>query len=257
VFARRFAADQPIHLGLVVWVFARLPGLFGILKNACVLCLAPGNGEIDEKIATEDRYDYVGMPMTQTDPTEVKVSAPHNVGGISDFFRRNLLYVFILTLAILGVAYTNISHQPLVGYWELLAVMMGVVCVFTEWTKREDRHDQLQLMWTQALHWIAVLITMNIMLLTGVQRTLAWPATSLVLLMLLALGTFLAGLSLLSLPICFLGVALVLAVPAIAWLKQSALFLVLIAIFLIGLGIILLPGPWRRRASIPNKGELS
>jgi hypothetical protein len=187
--------------------------------------------------------------MTQTDPTPVAVGAPRGIGRVADFFRRHLPYVLILTLAILGVAYTNISHQPFVGYWEFLAVAMGAVCVFTEWTKREDRNDRLQLMWTQALHWIAVLITMNIMLMTGVQRTLAWPGTSLVLLMLLALGTFLAGLNLLSLPICFLGVALVLAVPAITWLKQSALFLVLIAVFLIGLGIIFLPRSWRGRAS--------
>lgn len=192
--------------------------------------------------------------MTQTDPTQVKVGAPRSIGRIADFFRRHLLYVLILTLAILGVAYTNISHQPLAGYWEFLAVATGAVCVFTEWTKREDRNDQLQLMWTQALHWIAVLITMNIMLLTGVQRTLAWPGTSLVLLTLLALGTFLAGLALLSLPICFLGVAMVLAVPAIAWLKQSALFLVLIIIFLFGLGIIFLPRSWRGLASTSRKG---
>lgn len=193
--------------------------------------------------------------MTQTDPTQVTVGAPRSIGRIANFFRRYLLYVLILTLAILGVAYANISHQPLVGYWEFLAVAMGAVCVFTEWTKRKDWNDQLQLMWTQALHWIAVLITMNIMLLTGVQRTLAWPATSLVLLMLLALGTFLAGLNLLSLPICFLGVALVLAVPAIAWLKQSALFLVLVVIFLIGLGIIFLPRQWRGRASTSREGS--
>ena len=41
---------------------------------------------------------------------------------------------------------------------------------------------------------------------------------------LLALGTFLAGVHLLSLQIGFLGVALALAVPAISWVKQSALF---------------------------------
>jgi hypothetical protein len=193
--------------------------------------------------------------MTQADPTQAQVDAPRRSGKIADFLRRHLLYFFILTLAIVGVAYTNISHQPLVGYWEFLAIMMGAVCVFTEWTKRDDRHARLQLLWMQALHWIAVLVTMNIMLLTGVQRTLAWPAMSLVLLMLLALGTFLAGLNLLSLPICFLGVALALAVPAIAWLKQSALFLVLIAIFLIGLGIAFVPRPWRKDVPTPRQGS--
>jgi hypothetical protein len=67
------------------------------------------------------------------------------------------------------------------------------------------------------------------------------PANSLVLLMLLALGTFLAGVNLLSLEICFLGLALALSVPAIAWLKQSALFLLLAAVLLIGLGITFWP----------------
>jgi len=60
-------------------------------------------------------------------------------------------------------------------------------------------------------------------------------------LMLLALGTFLAGVNLLSLQICFLGLAMAFAVPAIAWLKQSALFLVLAAVLLIGLGITFWP----------------
>jgi hypothetical protein len=64
------------------------------------------------------------------------------------------------------------------------------------------------------------------------------PATSLVLLMLLALGTFLAGVNLWSLPISFLGLLMAFAVPAIAWLKQSALFLVLAAMLFIGLGML-------------------
>jgi hypothetical protein len=70
----------------------------------------------------------------------------------------------------------------------------------------------------------AVLVVMNIMLLSGVQQFIPTPATSLVLLLLLALGTFLAGLNLSLLPICFLGAALAFAVPIISWLKLSVLF---------------------------------
>ncbi len=159
------------------------------------------------------------------------------------FFRRQLPFLAILTLAIAGVAYTNISRQPLVGYWEFLALAVGVVCVITEWTELEDKQARFRLMWTQALHWVAVLVAMNIMLLAGVQQLLPALATSLVLLILLALGTFLAGLGLQSLPICFLGLALALAVPAISWVKQSALFLILAAVFLIGIGMTF----WSRR----------
>jgi hypothetical protein len=97
-------------------------------------------------------------------------------------------------------------------------------------------------MWTQALHWAAVLVSMNIMVLSRVQSMFPAPAISLVLLTLLALGTFLAGVSFLSPQICFLGLAMALAVPAIAWLTQSFLFLVLIAVLLIGLGMAFWPG---------------
>jgi hypothetical protein len=36
----------------------------------------------------------------------------------ASFLRQQLPYIAVLTLAVLGVAYTNISHQPLAGYWE-------------------------------------------------------------------------------------------------------------------------------------------
>jgi hypothetical protein len=158
----------------------------------------------------------------------------HSAGRIS-LVRRQLPFLAILALAIGGVAYTNISQRPLVGYWEFLAIVIGLVCVVTQWSKLEDKQARFRLMWTQALHWLAVLVTMNIMLFSGVQQLLPTLATSLVLLILLALGTFLAGVSLLSLQICFLGLALALAVPAISWVKQSALFLLLAAVLSIGL----------------------
>jgi hypothetical protein len=153
------------------------------------------------------------------------------------FLWQQLPYIVALVLALAGVAYTNVSQQPLVGYWEFLALAIGVVCVITKWPETEGRDGKIRLIWTQALHWIAVLITMNIILVSGVQQLLPTPATGLVLLTLLALGTFLAGVSLLSLPIAFLGLAMVATVPAISWLKQSIFFFMLGAVLLIGLAI--------------------
>ena len=160
------------------------------------------------------------------------------------FLRRTLPFVALLVLAIVGVAYTNISQQPLAGYWEFLALVTGIVCVLTQWSSARDKQPRIRLIITQALHWVAILVTMNIVLLSGVQSMLPAPATGLVLLTLLALGTFLAGVNFLSLQICFLGVAMAVAVPAIAWFKQSALFLLLGAILVIGLVVAF----WPRRA---------
>jgi hypothetical protein len=176
--------------------------------------------------------------------------------GMTYFLWNQLPYVVALVFAIAGVAYTNASHQPLVGYWEFLALAIGVVCVISKWTEVDSKAARWQLVWTQALHWIAVLVTMNIMLVSGVQQLLPTPALSLVLLALLALGTFLAGVSLLSLQIAFLGVAMSIAVPAISWLKQSIIFFLLGAVLLIGLGITFWLR-WDRRPGLQPTGAKS
>jgi cytochrome b561 len=88
----------------------------------------------------------------------------------ASFLRRKLPYVAVLSLAIAGVAFTNMSHQPISGFWEFLAVAIGVVCVTTAWPNVHDRKARFRLIWTQALHWATFLVIMNIMLLPHVQR---------------------------------------------------------------------------------------
>jgi len=161
----------------------------------------------------------------------------HRHPVLVQFLRQQLPYVVTLVLAIAGVAYTNASNQPLVRYWEFLALAIGVVCVINKWPEIDGKEARWRLIWTQALHWVAVLIAMNIMLVSGVQQLLPTPATSLVLLILLALGTFLAGISLLLPQIAFLGLAMGLAVLALSWLQRSVIFFLLGAALLIGLGI--------------------
>jgi hypothetical protein len=180
----------------------------------------------------------VGRTESNFEEGEAVIADRSDLGS---FLRRQLPYVLLLGFAIVGVAYTNMAHQPLVGYWEFLAFATGAVCVVAEWPKLEGGQARLRLIWRQSVHWVAVLAAMNIMLLSGVQQFVPTPATSLVLLLLLALGTFLAGLNLSLLPICFLGLALALAVPVVSWLKQSILFLVLIAVFLVGVAVTLWP----------------
>lgn len=175
-------------------------------------------------------------PMSELDASSDPHTEDHSASKVS-LVRRQLPFLAILALAIGGVAYTNISQRPLVGYWEFLAIVMGLVCVVTQWSELEDKQARFRLMWTQALHWLAVLVTMNIMLFSGVQQLLPTLGTSLVLLILLALGTFLAGVHLRSVQVGFLGLALALAVPAISWVKQSALFLILAVVFIVGLAM--------------------
>ncbi len=177
--------------------------------------------------------------MSDPPYSHVTVEPPHP--GKGSYLRRKLPYIVVLLLTLFGVAYTSMAQQPFPFLWEALAIVVGVLCITTAWPAIPDRAGRLTLIWKQTAHWATILFAMNIVLLTGVQSMMTAPGTGLVILLLFAVGTFLAGLNT-SLQIAFLGFAMALAVPAIAWLKQSALLLFLIAAAIIGIGL----GLWRR-----------
>ena len=129
---------------------------------------------------------------------------------------------------------------PLYGYWEFLGLAIGVACIVIGWRKTEDKRARRQIVVTQCLHWTAFLIAMNILLLPSVNTFLNGPATGLALMLLLALGTFVAGVHV-SAEIAILGVVLALTVPAIAWLKQAALLLALAGLVVGALVVALRP----------------
>jgi hypothetical protein len=186
----------------------------------------------------------IGSPMT--DPTHFPESEPELEPHPDKFFSmaallRNLPYLAVLALAIFGVAYSNFSGRPINGYWEFLAIAMGLLCIFLGWPNAPDRETRLRLVWTQVAHWAAIIVAMNLVLLQGFQQLMPVQAAGLVLMMLLGLGTFLAGISLFSLRICFLGLAMALSIPAMTWLKQASLLLLLAAVAVSGLAIAFWP----------------
>lgn len=154
---------------------------------------------------------------------------------------HNLPYIAALALSIFGVAYSNFSGHTINGYWEFLAIAIGLVCVITAWPNAPDRQSRFRLIWTQAAHWITILVAMNLLLLQGFQLILTVQAAGLVLLLLLGVGAFLAGLHLMSLRICFLGFAMAMAIPAMTWLKQASLLLALAGVAIVGLAVAFWP----------------
>jgi hypothetical protein len=155
-----------------------------------------------------------------------------------NFWIRELPFSLVLILTLVGVAYTSFSKQPITGYWELLAPLIALVCVGAGWDNAVDASARFRLIATQVLHWLAFLVVMNMMLLTSVQRDFSASATGLAIFTLLTLGTFTAGVHVLSWQVCLLGLIMALGIPAIAWIENSALILVLIAGVILGIGIL-------------------
>jgi hypothetical protein len=146
------------------------------------------------------------------------------------FWLRELPYAAVWVLTIIGIAYTSFAKQALITYWELLAVVIGILCVITGWRYTETGRERVRLIGTQALHWLAILGAMNLVLLPTVQTMLNVDATGLAILMLLALGTFIAGVHTFDWQVSLLGLVMALCVPAIAWIERSALLVLLIIV---------------------------
>src|SRR5579862_6819249 len=176
--------------------------------------------------------------------TEVPQATPSSESHRASLWIRELPFTLVLILTIAGVAYTSFSKRPIVGYWEILAPIIGLLCVATGWQSAKGKAERLRLMATQALHWLAFLIVMNLLLLPSVQRDFNASATGVAVFTLLTLGTFTAGVHVFSWQVCLLGLIMALGIPVIAWIENSALLFVLVAAGVLG---ILAVFWWRRR----------
>jgi hypothetical protein len=91
---------------------------------------------------------------------------------------------------------------------------------------------------------------MNMLLLTSVQRIFNASTTGLAIFTLLALGTFTAGVHVLSWQVCLLGLVMALGIPAIAWIENSALIVMLIFGVAIGIAVVIWWHVHDRRARV-------
>ena len=71
---------------------------------------------------------------------------------------RDLPYVGVLILILLGIAYTSLTRQPIARYWELLVPVLAVVCVGAGWHAAPERAARMKLIATQMAHWLAFLV---------------------------------------------------------------------------------------------------
>jgi hypothetical protein len=146
------------------------------------------------------------------------------------FFVRELPYIILLTLAVIGVACTSVSPDASVGYWKILALVFAIVCIVSQWSRvPAGGGAKTRLILVQLLHWSAFLLTILILFLPDVQKMVNSLVSAQIVLYLLALSTFLAGLYNTSWQLVAVGVLMALAVPAIALLQQTVLLVVVVA----------------------------
>src|ERR1700722_5622197 len=192
------------------------------------------------------------MSSSETGPQAASPASPPTAQRAThrlSFWLKELPFALVLILTTLGVAYTSFSKWPIVGFWELLAPLIALVCIGSGWPSAADKTARLILIGSQALHWLAFLVGMNVLLLPSVQRNFTGNSTALAVFTLLALGTFTAGLQVFSWQVCALGLVMALTVPAVTWIENSALIVAVIFVLMLAVGVVVW-WHWRKSARV-------
>ena len=159
------------------------------------------------------------------------VASPRRRSALRSWLLHDSPYITMLLLALAGV----ILRLPS-SYWLLLTPLFGVICVVAGWRKFESGEARRQMVYALAMDWLALIVAIYVLTNTGVEAVLNANASSLALMTLLGLGTFVAGVQARVWRIGAVGAILLVAVPGIGWVDQSALLLASATMALIAIG---------------------
>jgi hypothetical protein len=159
------------------------------------------------------------------------VTSPRQRSALRSWLLHDSPYITMLLLALVGV----VLRLP-AGYWLLLTPLFGVICVVAGWRQFESSEARRQMLYALTMDWLALIVAIYVLTNTGVQGVLNANASSLALMTLLGLGTFVAGVQARVWRIGAVGAILLLAVPAMGWVDQSALLLVTATAAVIAIG---------------------
>jgi hypothetical protein len=134
-------------------------------------------------------------------------------------------FLAMLVAGFAGVAWVGGDEQPNLLYWYVLTPIFGLLCIIAGWRHAAAQGGKTRLIWTQALHWAAFLAAMMLLFTPSVRGVVNDNATEIGLLLLLGLGTFVAGVHAGSWRIMAVGGVLGLSVPTVAVAQQSAMLI--------------------------------
>ena len=151
-----------------------------------------------------------------------------------------IVIIILIGLSIIGIGITDFSPADGYKYWVAMVPIFCAACLILEWSRVRDRgYRWTTLLRTQLLHWAGLLVAVRLvfeMLHTG---RLDNENTGLVILLLLALSTFIAGIHL-GWRLCLVGGFLAGALVAATYLEEYVWILLII-----GLAVLAIVFLWK------------
>ena len=166
--------------------------------------------------------------------TKVKETERRFLHGLKVF---EVIFVTLMVLSLIGVGITDFSPAHSYWYWFAMAPIFAISCLIIEWTHaRSEGKSWMSILRTQLFTWLGLLVAVQVVFLLLRAGRLTYESTGLVILLLLALTTFIVGISL-GYQLCFLGGFLGLTLLMVAYLEQYIWVVMFLAI--LGLGVTL------------------
>ena len=118
---------------------------------------------------------------------------------------EGIIMILLVLLAIVGIGITDFSPQLSHWYWLAMVVITGIACIVMEWSRaRKKGLSATTIVKKEVFIWLGVLVAVNLVYFLFHSGRLDSENTGLVILLILALATFLAGLRL-DWRLCLLG----------------------------------------------------
>jgi hypothetical protein len=171
-----------------------------------------------------------GEEMFRKDTVTVPKDKAAERNFIHGFKIFEIIFIILMVLSLIGVGVTDFSPSHSYWYWFAMAPTFACAFLIIEWTRvRSEAKSWVNILKTQLLTWLGLLFAVQVVYLLLRAGRLTYESTGLVILLLLALTTFVAGIQL-GFLLCLLGGFLGLTVLMVAYLEQYVWVLVFLAV---------------------------
>jgi hypothetical protein len=187
--------------------------------------------------------------------TDMDTESLTKENGIRNTLKRYLgpdgvIMILLVLLAVVGIGITDFSPQFSHWYWLAMVIVIGIACVVMEWSRaRKKGLSAATIVKKEVFIWLSVLVAVNLVYFLFQSGRLDSENTGLVILLILALAAFLAGMRQ-DWRLCLLGILLGGALILATYLEEF-LWIVLMVVLSAAAGIYFLA----RFKSAPEKED--
>ena len=153
---------------------------------------------------------------------------------------EEIILIIMVIFCLVGVAVTDFSPQDAFMYWLVMIFVFGIAAMVAGWQHAKRHYDPdgegnevRELFKMQSLHWLGSLVTVVCLLSFVEAGHMTQEATGLMVLLILALTTYLDGIRI-GWRFCLTGMYLATAAVATNFLESSMPWLFALAVVIIG-----------------------